>query len=390
MSDKPHLNPHIAAAPVYTAGTSAEEVAAQYGVTDVVKMSSNENALGPSPKAVAAIHETVPTLNRYPRVADDLLRERLARLAGAGIAPEHIATGNGGSELLAMIVRGFIFEDGDEAILCPPTFPMYEIFVRRQGGQPVCVDLTPDFQYDVDAILNAITPRTRLIFICTPNNPTGTILTRAQADRLMAGVPDRVVVVFDEAYVDFVDLDDHVDALRYVRGGRYVIVVRTLSKSHGLAGLRVGYAVAHPELAEYLWRTRMPFHLGALALAGAMAATEDTDHVARSREMVLSGREWLYQQLTDLGLFAIPSQANFLIFRPEYDPQLVYDHLLRHGIVVRPAGFFYMPDFVRVTVGTQEQNERFITALKEVLDELAALEKAGEEVRRTQKGEVVL
>lgn len=390
MSDKPHLNPHIAAAPVYTAGTSAEEVAAQYGVTDVIKMSSNENALGPSPRAEAAIRETLPTLNRYPRVADDLLRERLARLLGPGIAPEHIATGNGGSELLAMIARGFIFEDGDEAILCPPTFPMYEIFVRRQGGMPVSVDLTSDFQYDPDAILNAITPRTRLIFICTPNNPTGTIMTRAQADRLMAGVPDRVVVVFDEAYVDFVDLDDHVDALQYVRGGRYVIVVRTLSKSHGLAGLRVGYAAAHPELAEYLWRTRIPFHLGSLALAGAMAAAEDTDHVARSREMVLAGRQWLYQQLTGLGLFTIPSQSNFVTFRPEYNPQLVYEYLLRRGVVVRPAGFFYMPDWVRVTIGTQEQNERFISALKEVLAELTAMEEAGGEVRRAQQGEVVL
>lgn len=389
MSDRPYLNPHIAAAPVYTAGTSAEEVAARYGVTDVVKMASNENALGPSPRAVAAIQEALSTLDRYPRVADDQLREQLARLQGPDIGPEHIATGNGGSEILALIAQGFI-EAGDEAILCPPTFPMYEIFVRRCGGQPVCVDLTPDYQYGVEAILKAITSRTRLIFICSPNNPTGTIITRDEADRLMAGVPDRVVVVFDEAYIDFVDRGDHADALEYVRTGRYVIVVRSLSKSHGLAGLRVGYAVAHPILAEYLWRIRIPFHLGSLSLAGAMAAIEDTDHVARSREMVLAGREWLYRQLKELGLFVIPSQANFLTFRPGYDPHLVYEHLLRRGVVIRPAGFFYMPDWVRVTVGTREQNERFITALREVLKEIAAMEAVGEEVRRAQQGTVVL
>lgn len=389
MSDKPHLNPYIAAAPMYTAGTSIEEVAARYGVTDVIKMASNENALGPSPKAVAAIEAALSTLDRYPRVADDQLRERLAGLQGPGIEAEHIATSNGGSEMLALIAQGFV-EAGDETIFCPPTFPLYEILTRRRGGQPVPVGLTPDYHYDVEAILEAITPRTRLIFVCSPNNPTGTIITRGQADRLMAGVPDRVVVVFDEAYLDFVERDDHANTGEYVRAGRYVIVVRTMSKSHGLAGLRVGYAVAHPTLAEYLWRSRLPFHLGSLTLAGAMAAAEDTDHVARSREMVLAGRQWLYQQLTGLGLFTIPSQSNFVTFRPEYNPQLVYERLLRRGVVVRPAGFFYMPDWVRVTVGTREQNERFITALKAVLDELAALEEAGEEVRKTETGKVVL
>lgn len=389
MSDKPHLNPHIAAAPIYTAGTSVEEVAARYGVTDVVKMASNENALGPSPRALEAIRDALPPLDRYPRVTDDQLRERLAGLQGPGIGPEHIATSNGGTEMLALIAQGFI-EEEDEVVFCPPTFPMYEILTRRRGGQPVRVDLTSDYQYDAEAILGAITPRTRLIFICSPNNPTGTIITRTQADQLMAGVPDRVVVVFDAAYLDFVDRDDHADVLGYMRAGRYVVVVRTLSKSHGLAGLRVGYAVAHPELAEYLWRCRLPFHLSSVTLAGAMAAVEDTDHVARTREMVLTEREWLYRQLRELGLSPIPTQSNFITFRPGYDPQLVYEHLMRHGVVIRPAGFFYMPDCARVTVGVHEQNERFIAALKDVLGELAAMEEAGEDVRRSQEDEVVL
>jgi len=386
MTEKPHLNPHIAAAPVYTAGTSVEEVAARYGVTDVIKMASNENALGPSPKAVEAIAAALSGLNRYPRVADDLLRERVAAGLGPGIGPEHIATSNGGSEMLALIALGFI-EEGDESIFCPPTFPLYEILTRRRGGQPVKVDLTPDYRYNVGAILDAITSRTRVIFLCSPNNPTGTILTQAEADRLMAGVPNHVVVVFDEAYIDFVDRDDHVNSLEYVRAGRYVIVVRTLSKSHGLAGLRVGYAVAHPELAEYLWRCRLPFHLGALSLAGAMAALEDAEHVARTREMVIEGRRWLHQRLTEMGLDPIPSQSNFVVFRPGYDPRQVYEHLLRRGVVVRPAGFFYMPDCVRVTVGTREQNERFIAALQEVLEEL---KETGEAAQGVEEGKVVL
>ena len=352
-------------------------------------MASNENALGPSPKAVEAIAAALSGLNRYPRVADDQLRERLAAGLGPGIGPEHIATSNGGSEMLALIALGFI-EEGDETIFCPPTFPLYEILTRRRGGQPVRVDLTPEYGYDVEAILEAITPRTRLICICSPNNPTGTIITRSQADHLMANVPDQVVVVFDEAYLDFVDRDDHVDTLEYVRRGQYVIAVRTLSKSHGLAGLRVGYAVAHPELAGYLWRCRLPFHLGALTLAGAMAALEDTQHVARTRAMVIEGRRWLHQQLTEMGLSPIPSQSNFITFRPGYNPQKVYELLMRRGVVVRPAGFFYMPDCVRVTVGTRRENERFVAALKEVLDELAALEAAGEAVREVEEGKVVL
>lgn len=388
MGDKPSLNPHIAAAPVYIPGTSVEEVAAQYGITDVIKLASNENLLGPSPRAVAAIQTALPDLFRYPRIADDQLRARLAERLGPNIGPEHIATGNGATELLALIAQGFI-EVEDEAIFCPPTFPLYEILTRRRGGRPVRVALTSDYQYDVEAILKAITPRTRLIFICSPNNPTGTILTRAQADRLMAGVPDRVVVIFDESYLDFVDREDHESALEYVRAGRYVIALRSFSKSHGLAGLRVGYAVAHPMLAEYLWRSRLPFHLGSLALAGAMAALEDTEHVARTRKLILVERVWLQQRLAELGLLVIPSQSNFILFRPGYDPQQVYEFLLRRGVVVRPASFFYMPDFVRVTVGTHEQNVRFIAALEEVLEELAAVEAAKEEVESVQAEEVV-
>lgn len=367
----PRLNPHIASAPLYTPGTSVEEVAARYGVAEVIKLASNENPLGPSPRAVAAIRAALPELFRYPRIADEELRARLAERLGPNIGPEHIATGNGATELLALISQGFI-DEGDEAIICPPTFPMYEIFIRRRGGRPVGVNLTVDYGYDVEAILAAITPRTRLIFICSPNNPTGTIMTQAEADRLMAGVPDRVVVVFDESYLAFVDRDDHVKAIEYVRAERSVILLRSFSKAHGLAGLRVGYAIAHPTLAEYLWRSRLPFHLGSLALVGAMAALDDVDHVSRTRELIIAERAKLVNRLKDLGLFVVPSQSNFIIFRPGYDPQTVYEHLLRRGVIVRPADFFYMPDFIRVSVGTPEQNERFIAALKDVLDNLAA------------------
>ena len=386
MSDKPHLNPHIAAAPVYTAGTSVEEVAARYGLTDVIKMASNENALGPSPKAVEAIASALTTLNFYPRVTDDKLRERLAAHVSAGMTPDNFVTSNGGSEMLAMIAMGFL-EEGEEAIFCPPTFLLYEIQVRRRGGQPVKVDLTPEYRYDVDAILDAVTSRTRLIYICSPNNPTGTIITQEEADRLMAGVPDHVVVVFDEAYIEFVDHDDHVDSLKYVRDGRHVIVVRTFSKIYGLAGLRVGYAIAPPELAQYLWRCRQPFHLSTLAMTGAMAALEDQEHVARTRAIVIEGRKWLHHQLAEMGLDPVPSQSNFIVFRPGYSPQQVYERLLQRGVVVRPAGPFYMPEHVRVTVGTPEQNERFIAALREVL---AEMEELGESGQKAEEGTLTL
>lgn len=366
-AEGPRFDSHIASAPDYSSGTSVEEAARRSGITDVVRLASNENPLGPSRRAVAAIRDAAARLHLYPPMADDALRARCAAVEGAGVAADHIITGSGGSDVLGMIAAGLL-EPGDEAVICPPTFALYEILIRRRGARAVRCDLLrPGFAYDPDAILRAVTPATRVVFLCSPVNPTGTLLTADAAARIMAGLPDRVVVVFDESYRDFVDDPAAADVRAFVRAGRFVIGVHSLSKSYGLAGLRVGYGVTHPELARYLRRLRNPFALSSLQLAGALAALDDRAHLARTCRTVRRERAWLCRELDRRGLAPTPSQANFVLFEPGLRPELVHERLLQRGVVVRPAAFFYLPAHVRVTVGTRAHNRRFLTELDDVL-----------------------
>lgn len=384
------FDPNIAAAPLYVAGSAIEEIQRRYGLQEVIKLASNENPLGPSPKALAAIERALPDLFRYPVVADDELRAALA--AHDGLSPENVVTGNGATELLDMIVRGFV-RAGDEVIVSRPTFPMVDILTRRAGGKVIYADLRshprPSFSYDPEAVLAAVSARTRLIYICTPNNPTGTAVSQTQAHTLLNGLErtaaPQALVVLDESYRDFADAPW--DATDDVREGRDLIAVRSFSKSRGLAGLRVGYAFARREIAEYLQRLRLPFHLGVAALRGALAALDDAEHVARSRALVLAERPWLEAQLAELDLPYIPSQANFICFRPPFPPDRVFERLLRLGVIIRPLSFFYMPDWMRVTVGTHAQNERFIAALRTVLEELRH---SGAEMQETTAEKVVI
>ncbi len=368
--DRVIFHPSIAAAPEYCAGTSIEEAARRCGAAEIVKLASNENPLGPSRRAVAAIRAAVAQLHRYPPLSDEALRGRLAGGEGAGFGPEHVVCGNGGTDLLALVADAFL-NPGDEAIVCPPTFPLYEILVSRRGARAVRCDLrTPGFAYDAERILRAVTPATRVLFLCSPVNPTGTLLTAAQAELVMAELPDRVVTVFDESYRDFVDDPAAADGRVWVRAGRPVLAVRSLSKSMGLAGLRFGWGIAPPQLAGYLRRMRNPFASGSLALAGAIAALEDRAHLERTRRLVLRERSWLFRALEARGLAPVPSQANFILFRPGLPPETVYERLLERGVVVRPAAFFQQPEAIRVSLGTRAQNRRFLAALDEVLAEI--------------------
>lgn len=363
------LDENIFAAPPRGARLHIETIKEQYGLTDVVKLNSNENPLGPSPRAVAAIREALPELSRYPAVGAAQLRQGLAARLGRELTSENFFTGNGASEVLTMIVQGFLGQ-GDESIICRPTFPMYETLTRRHGGTPVWADLDADFCYNVDRVLAAITDRTRLIFICCPNNPTGMVMTPARADRLVHEVPPGVVIVFDEPYRAFATDVEFPDTLRYMQQGRDVIVTSTFSKVYGLAGLRVGYAVARQEIARHLRRFQHTFHHSRLMLRGALAALDDDEHVRRTQELVTAERDWLQARLGELGLFHIPSQTSFITLRPGYPAQTVYERMLQQGVIIRPLERFYMPDFIRVTVGTRSENERFLEVLKKTLAEL--------------------
>lgn len=365
------LNPYICSAQLYTAGTSIEEIQRKYGLEEVIKLASNENALGPSPLAVEAMQKTLADMHRYPPQADDELRAKLAStLSDSGLSEECFIIGNGSCDVLSMIARAFLCEEGDEAILCPPTFVMYEILVNICGGKCVFVDLRDDFTYDLPRVLASITDRTRLIFLCNPNNPTGTTIGRAELDDFLSQVPSSVLVVVDEAYWEYADPQTFPKTLVYVREGRNVLVTRTFAKVYGLAGLRVGYGIAYEELAQYIRRLRLPFHMSTVAMRGAMAALDDQEHVEKSVQLNRVEREFLYAGLEDLELPYVRSQSNFILVRPGYDPQVVYERMLEKGVIIRPMAAFRAPDCFRVTVGTRAENERFLQALGEVMDDL--------------------
>jgi histidinol-phosphate aminotransferase len=353
------------------AGTSIEEIQRKYGLEEIIKQASNENALGPSPLAVEAMQKTLANIHRYPPVADDELRAKLAStVSDSGLSEECFITGNGSCDVLAMVTRAFLCEEGDEAILCPPTFVLYEIVINICGGKCVFVDLKDDFSYDLSKVLDSITDRTRLLFLCNPNNPTGTVIDRDELDDFLGRVPSSVLVVIDEAYWEYADPELLPDTLAHIREGRNVMSVRTFSKVYGLAGLRMGYGIAYEELAQYLRRLRVPFHINAVSMQGAIAALDDREHVERSVQHNRVEREFLYAGLDDLELPYAHSQSNFIFVKPGYDPQLIYERLLERGVIIRPMAAFRAPDCFRITVGTHAENERLLQVLGEVMDGL--------------------
>jgi len=269
-----------------------------------------------------------------------------------------------------MVTRAFLCEEGDEAIMCPPTFVLYEIVVNICGGKCVFVDLQDDFTYDLPRVLDSITDRTRLIFLCNPNNPTGTLIDRDELDDFLAQVPSRVLVVIDEAYREYADPELLPDTLSYIGEGRNVLSVRTFSKVYGLGGLRMGYGIAYEELAQYIRRLRMPFHINAVTMRGATAALDDREHVEKSVQHNRIERGFLYAGLDDLELPYAHSQTNFILVRPGYDPQLIYERMLEKGVIIRPMAAFRAPDCFRITVGTRAENERLLQVLGGVMDGL--------------------
>ena len=360
----------FATSPVYVGGAATEDIRKQYGVEDVIKIGSNESPLGPSPKAVAAMQQAVTTLNRYPPMGDDDIKIVLSETLGQGLQPENFLTGNGGCDILWMIAQGFLGADA-ECIICRPTFPVYDVFAQRTGTSVVYVDLDPEhFTYDIESILAAVTEKTRVIYVCSPNNPTGGLITAEQMETLVNNVPDHVLIVTDEVYHHFITADTQPNSIDYVRQGKNVIIVHSFSKAYSLSGLRLGYGIASPEIIQYLARIRLPFHLDRVTVEGGMAALRDGDYLQKTVDVVLEGRQWLYEQLKQLDLQVWPTQANFMLFKPPFPAPDVSEQLLRRGIIVRPMGGFYLPEHLRVSVGLPEENARFIDILRDILAEM--------------------
>ena len=353
---------HILKLHVYEPGKPVEELARDLGLREeeIIKLASNENPLGPSKKALEAMYRTLERSHFYPDGGGYELRGAIAERLG--VARENIVLGNGSNEIIEFIGHAFLGAS-DEVVVARHSFAVYKLMAQLFGADTVEVP-DPDFTADLDAILAAITPKTRAVFIANPNNPTGTMVGQEAIDRFMARVPDHVLVVFDEAYHEF--LDAAPDVLPYVRQGRNVVVMRTFSKIMGLANLRIGYGITTPELAAVLQRTRQPFNANGIAQAGAFAGLLDEEHMRRTRELTHEGRVYLEKEFASMGLKYVPSVANFVLVNVG-DGNAIFQAMLQKGIILRAMASYGLPAWIRISVGTMEQNIRCIAELKKVL-----------------------
>lgn len=354
---------HIQKIEPYTPGKPLEELEREYGITDSVKLASNENPIGPSPLAVEAIRRAAAGLHRYP---DGAAHDLTAALSDhLGVAKACILLGNGSDEIIGLLTRALL-EPGDEAIIPCPSFLMYDIMVRAAGATPIFVPLT-DLEIDLEAILARVTEKTRMVFLCNPNNPTGTTLTREAMTRFLDRVPPNLAVVVDEAYMEFVRDPDWASGIEFPLRDPAVVTLRTFSKAYGLAGLRIGYGVMDREIAELLNRIRPPFNSSSLAQAGAEAALRDRAFLEKTIATVHMGLDFLYDALSREGIRYFPSQANFFLIDVGQSADTVFDRMLREGIIVRSMSAYGYPEYIRINAGLAEENRRFVRALVKVL-----------------------
>lgn len=359
MGQRPLTPDYIASIAPYVPGKPIKEVEREYGVPGALKLASNENCLGASPRAVEALKAAAADVWLYPESTCPYLRPKLAQRLG--VTPDRIVFGDGSHELLEVAVRAFV-EPGEEVLTSTFTFAIYRLAAGIAGRRYVEVPIR-DMTYDLDAIASAINPKTKLIFLANPNNPTGTIVRRRELESFLARVPDDVVVVVDEAYFEFVRDPDYPDSLGFHDGKRRLLTTRTFSKAYGLAGLRIGYAIGRPDMIAAMEKVRPAFNVGSLAQIAAEAALDDEDHVKKSRAVVHAGIDLVAAELPKLGVKVWPSQANFVfvdVGRPSHE---FFEAMVRQSIIVRPVG----PTHVRITVGTEAMNRRLLAAATKVL-----------------------
>lgn len=347
----------------YSAGKPIEDVQRELGLDDVLKLASNENPLGPSPRALQAIREALGGLHRYPDGGCRALRQGLSRRLG--VRPEELCFGNGSNELLELVTRAFL-GPGDEVVMGHPAFLVYRSVCQAVGGRIREVHLK-DFTHDLRGMRQAVSNRTKMVFLGNPNNPTGTCVSPAHLHDFVRELRADVILVVDEAYREYVPRYLRPDVLRHIRDGRYVLTLRTFSKAYGLAGLRIGYGIAPAEMVAILNRVRQPFNVNALAQTAALAALEDTAHLEETLRITEAGRRSLQSSLDELGLSHVPSVTNFVLVDVEVEGKAVADALLRKGVIVRSMEAYGLPTQIRVTVGTPRENARAIQALAEVV-----------------------
>jgi histidinol-phosphate aminotransferase len=348
----------------YVPGKPIEELERELGIKDSIKIASNENPVGPSPKAVAAVRKALKDLHRYPDGNATTFKDKLAQKLG--LSPDMIVTGNGSNEVLELIAATFM-RPGDHAVISEHAFVVYDLSVDSRGYEKTVVPPGKDYGHDLRAMARAVKDNTRLIFIANPNNPTGTYVTDREVDELFESIPSDVIVVIDEAYYEYVNRKDFPDGVELVKAGRNVVATRTFSKIYGLAGLRMGYGVMSKDKADYMNRVRQPFNTNLLAQAAAEAALDDAEFLKKVRALNRKGMAYLEKQFKKMKIEFLPSVGNFILFKSPVDAKQLYDQLLHQGVIVRPMGGYRLPQWLRVTVGLPEENERFIQALKELV-----------------------
>ena len=351
----------------YQPGKPIEEVEREYGLKNAIKMASNENALGPSPKALAAIRKHLTQVHRYPDGTCYYLRNKLSK--HLGVSAESLVFGNGSDEILVFAVRTFV-GPGDEVIIADPTFMIYEIATQVEDGSFVKVPMK-DFHYDLDGMKSRINQRTKLIFIANPDNPVGTYVNEADLLKFLKAVPPNVIVVLDEAYYEFARAQkDYPNSLKLLGSYKNLIITRTFSKAYGLSGLRIGFGVTGSRIANALNKVREPFNVNLLAQTAAIAALDDTAHLRKTLQLVSAGRRTLSRELKALGARVVDTATNFILADLGRDAGEVHEKLLRKGIIIRPMGAWGLKNFIRVTIGKKNENERFISELKKILGNL--------------------
>ncbi len=346
----------------YQPGKPIEAVQRELGLTSVIKLASNENALGPSPKALAALRKVCGQLHRYPDATCLALKTALAKRFRRD--PSWFIAGNGSDELIVLALRAFV-DPGDEVIVAEPTFLIYALQAKAVGATVRVVPMK-DLRYDLIAMRHAVSPQTKLVFIANPDNPTGTYVTTRELERFLQDLPRSVMVFIDEAYYEFVEAKDYPQTTRYLDKSP-LIMTRSFSKAYGLAGLRVGYGISRPSLVRAMDTVREPFNVNSLAQAAACAALEDAAFVQRTRRMIREGRRYLSRELARLHLRVVPSVTNFLLVEIGPRASELAQQLLKQGVIVREMSAWKLDGFLRVTIGTMSENRRFISALKQCL-----------------------
>lgn len=356
---------YVSAIQPYVPGKPVEELERELGIRDSVKLASNENPLGPSPLVLKEIINDLTntksslSLNRYPDGNGYYLKQALS--GGLSVSEDEIILGNGSNELIDIAARTFL-QPGDEAVMAHPSFVVYPMATQAQGATAIQIPLKK-YTHDLDAMADAITSSTKIVFIANPNNPTGTMNTKAEFERFMKRIPEGILVVCDEAYCEYVTKPDYPDSMKYLAQGKDILILRTFSKMYGLAGLRIGYGIGGKDIIGEMNKLRPPFNTSSIAQKAALWALQDENHLRRTREINEQGKTYLYKELDSIGMKYVPTEANFIFMPLEQDAHTLYTILLKQGVIVRPMG----QHEIRVTIGLPEENKRFIDALKKVM-----------------------